>query len=213
VTADKIGAGAVTAVAFNADVAGDGIGLNAETNAIEVKVDDATIEISSDMLQVKAGGVDTAHLADDAVTSDKIADGAVTTDKLADSAALVALIGAGLGVVKTVAHGTEGSPITLLTADDAARPAWSSPWSARRSPTARGSRSRTKMQRPSSASLLARRETSWWAPAPWQRTRRSRSQSPAGGTSAAGEVTVFVIAIRRRDQMAKGRVKPRPPQG
>jgi hypothetical protein len=111
VTAGKIGAGAVTAAALNADVAGNGVGLNTGTNAIEVKVDDATIEISSDMLQLKAGGVDTAHLADDAVTSDKIADGA----------ALVALIGAGLGVVKTVAHDTEGSPIALLTADDAAR--------------------------------------------------------------------------------------------
>jgi len=35
--------------------------LNAETNAIEVKVDDATIEISSDTLQVKASGVDTTQ--------------------------------------------------------------------------------------------------------------------------------------------------------
>jgi len=121
VTAGKIGAGAVTAAALNADVAGNGVGLNTGTNAIEVKVDDATIEISSDALQLKAGGVDTAHLADDAVTSDKIADGAVTADKLADTASLASLIGAGLGAVKTVAHNTEGSPITLLTADDAAR--------------------------------------------------------------------------------------------
>lgn len=60
-------------------------------------------------------------LAADAVTSDKIADGAVTTDKLADSAALVALIGAGLGVVKTVAHDSVGSPVPLLAADDASR--------------------------------------------------------------------------------------------
>ena len=60
-------------------------------------------------------------LAADAVTSDKIADGAVTADKLADTASLASLIGAGLGVVKTVAHDTEGSPITLLTAGAAAR--------------------------------------------------------------------------------------------
>ena len=73
VTADKIGAGAVTAVALNADVAGNGVGLNTGTNAIEVKVDDATIEISSDMLQLKAGGVDTTQLTDDAVTNDKLA--------------------------------------------------------------------------------------------------------------------------------------------
>ena len=60
-------------------------------------------------------------LAADAVTSAKIAAGAVTADKLADTASLVSLIGAGLGAVKTVAHDTEGSPIALLTADDAAR--------------------------------------------------------------------------------------------
>ena len=60
-------------------------------------------------------------LAADAVTSDKIADGAVTADKLADTASLASLIGAGLGVVKTVVHDTEGSPVTLLDADDAAR--------------------------------------------------------------------------------------------
>ncbi len=73
VTAGKIGAGAVTAVALNADVAGNGVGLNTGTNAIEVKVDDATIEISGDTLQVKAGSVDTTQLTDDAVTNDKLA--------------------------------------------------------------------------------------------------------------------------------------------
>ena len=121
VTTEKIEDEAVTAAKLNADVAGDCIGLDAASGAINVKVDDMTIEAGNDALQLKAGGVDTAHLADDAVTSDKIADGAVTADKLADSAALVALIGAGLGVVKTVAHDTEGSPITLLDADVAAR--------------------------------------------------------------------------------------------
>ncbi len=60
-------------------------------------------------------------LAADAVTSDKIADGAVTADKLADTASLASLIGAGLGAVKTVAHDSEGSPVTLLDADVAAR--------------------------------------------------------------------------------------------
>jgi len=60
-------------------------------------------------------------LAADAVTSDKIADGAVTADKLADTASLASLIGAGLGTVKTVAHDTEGSPVTLLAAGATAR--------------------------------------------------------------------------------------------
>ncbi len=121
VTTDKIADEAVTAAKLNADVAGDCIGLDAASGAINVKVDDMTIEAGNDALQLKASGVDTPHLADDAVTSDKIADGAVTADKLADSAALVALIGAGLGAVKTVAHDSEGSPVALLTADDAAR--------------------------------------------------------------------------------------------
>ena len=81
--------------------------------------------------KIAAGAVTASNIADGAVTADKIAvsgvtteklaPGAVTADKLADSAALVALIGAGLGAVKTVAHDTGGSPIALLTADDAAR--------------------------------------------------------------------------------------------
>ena len=60
-------------------------------------------------------------LADGAVTASKIAAGAVTAEKLADTASLASVIGAGLGAVKTVAHDIEGSPIALLTADDAAR--------------------------------------------------------------------------------------------
>jgi len=45
----------------------------------------------------------------------------VTADKLADTASLTSLIGAGLGAVKAVAHDTEGSPIALLAAGAAAR--------------------------------------------------------------------------------------------
>ncbi len=70
---------------------------------------------------VADGAVTAGKIAAGAVTAGKIADGAVTADKLADTASLVSLIGAGLGAVKTVAHDTEGSPIALLTADNAAR--------------------------------------------------------------------------------------------
>ena len=80
---------------------------------------------------VADGAVTASKIANSAVTADKIAvsgvtteklaSGAVTADKLADTASLASLIGAGLGAVKTVAHDTEGSPIALLTADDAAR--------------------------------------------------------------------------------------------
>jgi len=195
VTAGKIGAGAVTAVALNADVAGNGVGLNTGTNAIEVKVDDATLEISSDTLQVKAGGVDTAHLADDAVTSDKIADGAVTTDKLADSAALVALIGAGLGAVKTVAHDTEGSPITLLTADDAARACLvvalvgeTIADGAKFSIKDEDATALLDVTTGTEGDVLVGAGT-------LAANKALQIAITAGGTSAAGEVTVFVIAI------------------
>ena len=81
--------------------------------------------------KIAAGAVTASKIANSAVTADKIAvsgvtteklaPGAVTADKLADTASLASLIGAGLGAVKTVAHDSEGSPIALLTADDAAR--------------------------------------------------------------------------------------------
>jgi len=71
--------------------------------------------------KIAAGAVTASEIAVSGVTTEKLASGAVTADKLADTASLASLIGAGLGVVKTVAHDTEGSPITLLAADDAAR--------------------------------------------------------------------------------------------
>ena len=51
----------VEAGMFNADVAGDGLTLSG--GALAVNVDDATIEIDTDALQVKAGGLDNTHLA------------------------------------------------------------------------------------------------------------------------------------------------------
>lgn len=45
---------------FNADVAGDGIELSG--GAIAANVDDTTIEVSGDDLQIKAGGLDNTHL-------------------------------------------------------------------------------------------------------------------------------------------------------
>jgi hypothetical protein len=95
VTAGKIAAGAVTAS----------------------KIADGAVTAG----KIAVSGVTTEKLAADAVTSAKLAAGAVTADKLADTASLASLIGAGLGAVKTVAHDTEGSPIALLTADDATR--------------------------------------------------------------------------------------------
>jgi hypothetical protein len=81
------------------------------------KIADGTVTAG----KIADGAVTAGKIAVSGVTTEKLAPGAVTADKLADTASLASLIGAGLGVVKTVAHDTEGSPIALLTADDAAR--------------------------------------------------------------------------------------------
>ena len=60
-----------------------GDALTKTGNTLDVAVDDTTIEISGDALQVKASGIGTNQLADTAVTEGKIANNAVTAGKLA----------------------------------------------------------------------------------------------------------------------------------
>jgi len=76
-------------------VGGDGITANADE--IEVTVDDSTIELSasdgSGAVRVKDGGISTAKLAADAVTSDELADDAVDSEHIADGAIDTAHIG------------------------------------------------------------------------------------------------------------------------
>lgn len=73
------------------------------TGEIRVRTDDITIETVSGVgIRVKAGGINTLQLADDAVTTVKILDGAVATDKIADDAVTrdkidANVAGAGLG--------------------------------------------------------------------------------------------------------------------
>ena len=69
------------------DVAGDGLGMAAPNGvngggALSVNVDDTGIEINSDALRLKDGGVTTAKLDADAVTEAKLADGAVVGDNI-----------------------------------------------------------------------------------------------------------------------------------
>lgn len=77
----KIQDDAVTAAKINADVAGLGLVQNV-SGALDVNVDDATIEISTDTVQVKDLGITTGKINDLAVTSGKLADSSVTTAKI-----------------------------------------------------------------------------------------------------------------------------------
>src|SRR5210317_1594942 len=60
-----------------------GDALTKTGNTLDVAVDDTTIEVSGDALQVKASGIGTNQLAATAVTEAKIANNAVTVAKLA----------------------------------------------------------------------------------------------------------------------------------
>ena len=67
-------------------LAGDG--LTVSSGVLAVGVDDSSIEINSDAIRVKAGGIATAMIADDAVDADKLASNAVVNASVASSAAI-----------------------------------------------------------------------------------------------------------------------------
>jgi len=59
-----------------------GDGLTASSAVIAVNVDDSTIETNSDTIRVKNDGINTQHIADDAVDGDKLADSIIIADTL-----------------------------------------------------------------------------------------------------------------------------------
>ncbi len=81
VTSDKISSNAVTGAKLHADVAGDGLSQNGDGN-LQVNVDDATLEISTDNLQVANLGITASKLASNSVETAKIANANVTGVKL-----------------------------------------------------------------------------------------------------------------------------------
>ena len=68
----------------------DGAALRKTGNTLDVLVDDTSIEVSGDTLQIKADGVGTNQLGTNAVTTLKITDANVTNAKLANSTVTVA---------------------------------------------------------------------------------------------------------------------------
>jgi len=63
IVADKIGTDAVTAVKLNADCAGAGLVANGTSGAMDINVDDVTVEIATDVLQVKAIDADSVTVS------------------------------------------------------------------------------------------------------------------------------------------------------
>jgi len=71
VSSAKLADDSVTAAKLNADTAGLGL-TQAAGGELDVNVDDTTVEISTDTLQVKDAGISTAKLADDSVSAAKL---------------------------------------------------------------------------------------------------------------------------------------------
>lgn len=126
----KVADGGITGTQLASSVAGSGLAGGAGS-ALSVNVDDSSIEIATDTLRVKAGGIsnamiaagavqsasiaadaiDTVHIADDAVESAQIADNAVALGTQT-TGNYVATLGSGTGV--TIGSNTgEGSSPTI----------------------------------------------------------------------------------------------------
>lgn len=79
----QLAALSVTKTKLNADVAGLGIVIGGGTGALDVNVDDSTLEISSDAVRIKAKGVKTGNIDDLAVGTSQLAAQSVNDTKLA----------------------------------------------------------------------------------------------------------------------------------
>lgn len=62
IDSNALGVNSVSADKLNADVFGAGIVPNGGTNAIDVNVDNITLDINSDVVRVKAGGINQTHI-------------------------------------------------------------------------------------------------------------------------------------------------------
>ena len=114
VTETKIGTGAVTPLKIGSALAGDGLDRNGSTGVLAVNVDGSTLEINSDALQLKDGGITTAKIGALQVTGAKIAASTITADKFAAGAVSEASLAS--GAVTETKIGT-GAVTTIKIAD------------------------------------------------------------------------------------------------
>jgi len=114
VTETKIGTGAVTPLKIGSALAGDGLDRNGSTGVLAVNVDGSTLEINSDALQLKDGGITTAKIGALQVTGAKIAAATITADKFAAGAVSEASLAS--GAVTETKIGT-GAVTTIKIAD------------------------------------------------------------------------------------------------
>lgn len=91
VTTGKLASSAVTAAKLDSGVAGNGL-TGGAGSALAVVVDNSTVEISADTVQVKDAGITAAKLATDSVVEAKIQTAAVTSSKLAPDSVAVSKI-------------------------------------------------------------------------------------------------------------------------
>lgn len=90
---------AVTAAKINADVAGLGLVKNGGTGALDVNVDGSTLEINTDIVRVKDGGITSAKILDGAILDIDInAGAAIAYSKLAALTSGQILVGNGSNV-------------------------------------------------------------------------------------------------------------------
>jgi len=94
VTSDKLAADSVDSDKLDISVAGEGITQDI-TGALEVNVDDTTIEVDSDQLRVKDLGIDEAKIAVGAVTVNKLGSNSVDASKIQSNAVDQAEIASG----------------------------------------------------------------------------------------------------------------------
>lgn len=112
-------ANSVSEAYLTTSVAGDGL-AGGNGTALSINVDSSTIEISSDSLRVKDGGIVTAKLADSSVTEVKVSRTIGSVNSSSTLSADINLCTAGAGITVTLPASSTGRIITIKKIDSAA---------------------------------------------------------------------------------------------